>query len=154
MVSFVIMVNESEWKMSGEPRNRRNRTRNADPGAVKGLLKRGRLVLRLMGDERVPFLLKGLPVFSLLYLISPFDFIPEALVLVLGPIGAVGALDDVAVILLILNLFISLAPPDVVAEHQRELAAQGDWQADDAPASDDSPGTIEGSFRIVDGEEG
>lgn len=140
--------------MSEDTRNRRDRTRSADPGAVMGLLKRGRLVLRLMGDARVPFLLKGLPVFSLLYTISPFDFVPEALVLVLGPVGAVGALDDVAVILLILNLFISLAPPDVVAEHKRELAAQGGWQADDPSASDASPGTIEGSFRVIDRDEG
>jgi hypothetical protein len=42
----------------------------------------------------------------------------------------------------------------VVAEHKRELAAQGGWQADDAPPSDAPPGTIEGSFRVIDRDEG
>ena len=147
MMLFAIIVNESELEMS---ENTGNRTRNVDPDDAISLIKRGRLVLRLMADERVPLLLKGLPIFTVLYTISPFDIIPEALILVLGPLGAVGVLDDVAVILLILNLFINLAPPDVVSEHKRDLSAQGDWQPDDTPASDPSPGTIEGSFRVID----
>ena len=107
-----------------------------------------------MGDERVPLLLKGMPLFSLLYLISPIDVIPEALIVALGPVGAVGAVDDVAVILLLLNFFINLAPPDVVAEHERELSARGGWRVDDAPPSgDESPPMVEGFYRIVDDEE-
>ena len=46
-------------------------------GMLKGLLDHGRLVLRLMSDKRVPMYLKALPIASLVYLISPIDFIPD-----------------------------------------------------------------------------
>lgn len=138
--------------MSEETRSTSASSRN--PGLIRQLINRGRLVLRLMGDERVPLLLKGMPLFSLLYLISPIDLIPEALIVALGPVGAVGAVDDVAVVLLLLNFFISLAPPGVVAEHERELSAQGGWRADDAPSPDgEPPPMVEGFYRIVDDEE-
>ena len=67
-----------------------------------------RLVLRLMGDPRVNPLVKLLPVGSLFYLISPFDF-------------AIPVVDDAAVLWIASSIFVELCPPDVVAEHRTAL---------------------------------
>jgi hypothetical protein len=67
-----------------------------------------RLVLKLMSDPRVSPLVKLLPVGSLLYLISPFDF-------------AIPVVDDAAVLWIASTIFVELCPPDVVAEHRTAL---------------------------------
>ena len=70
-----------------------------------------RLVWRLLRDTRVSKLLKGLLLLALLYVISPYDFIPEALFLWFGLI------DDVAILSAAIGLFIRWSPPEVVAEY-------------------------------------
>ncbi len=70
---------------------------------------------KLFWDERVGLLPKSIPVVAAIYVISPVDFIPE---LALGPIGA---LDDVGVVLLALNVFVAMCPPDIVDEYRRQL---------------------------------
>lgn len=82
-----------------------------DGNMLKNIILRGKLILRLMNDSRVSGLLKLLPVGSLLYLISPVDFIPAAL----APV--IGAADDIAVVLFGITLFLELAPPEIVDEH-------------------------------------
>lgn len=66
-----------------------------------------KLVLRLMGDERVSPFLKLLPIGSLIYLLFPLD--------VPGPI------DDLAVVSMGVFMFIELCPPDVVEEHKQAI---------------------------------
>ena len=78
------------------------------------LFKRVRLVWLLFKDSRVSFWSKLVLPLSLLYLISPIDFIPGALF----PI--VGGLDDLGVILLGMALFVKLAPPQLVQDYQME----------------------------------
>ena len=46
-----------------------NLLRNVDGGFIQNLILRGRLILRLMGDSRVSFLLKLLPIGALIYLL-------------------------------------------------------------------------------------
>ena len=75
-----------------------------DPGFFRNLSSQLKLVLRLIADRRVNFLLKFLPVATIIYLIVP-DFLP-------GPI------DDALVISLGLYTFVELCPEDVVAEHR------------------------------------
>lgn len=82
-------------------------------GALRDLVNRLKLIVRLMGDNRVSPFLKLLPIASLVYLISPVD-------LVMG-IPGVSALDDMALISLGAYLFIEFCPPDVVAEHMKQL---------------------------------
>lgn len=72
------------------------------------LLARAKLILRLMGDNRVNPLLKLIPVGSLVYLLFPLD--------VPGPI------DDAAIIWLGMYLFVEMCPPGVVEEHLRALS--------------------------------
>jgi uncharacterized membrane protein YkvA (DUF1232 family) len=83
-------------------------------------LRLGRLVLSLptytrvvwgiMRDPRTPVGLKGILAAALAYVVFPFDLIPDA-------IPIVGRADDLTVLLLVLDLFIQNAPPEVRAEH-------------------------------------
>jgi uncharacterized membrane protein YkvA (DUF1232 family) len=84
-------------------------------GLVESLIRQGRLTWRLFNDSRVPRWVKLIPVAGLIYLLSPIDLIPD---LVLPGLGQV---DDVAVILMSIKLFIDLAPPGVVREYLEEL---------------------------------
>lgn len=69
-----------------------------------------RLTWALLVDNRVPLLLKFIPIVGIAYLLSPIDF-----VLLLFPM--VGLLVDLAVVLIAITLFNMLAPAEVVAEH-------------------------------------
>ncbi len=84
-------------------------------GMLRDLVKRLKLIARLMGDRRVNFFLKTLPVASVAYLIFPFDLAPG----IAFPV--IGALDDAAILWIGSTLFVELCPPNVVKEHMQEL---------------------------------
>lgn len=67
-----------------------------------------RLIVRLIADRRISLLLKALPVFSIIYLISPLDF-------------AIPVIDDAFVLWLANTLFLDLCPPEIVEEHRTNL---------------------------------
>ena len=81
-----------------------------------------RLYWRLFRDRRVSILAKAALVLALLYAISPFDVIPDF-------IPVIGEMDDVAVVLSGLWLFIRLCPPDVVRETVHDVATRADARA-------------------------
>ncbi len=113
------------------------------PGPDKNLailteiLKRLRLVWLLFRDQRVPVWAKSVLPLSLIYLVSPIDFIPAALF----PI--VGGLDDLGVILLGIALFVKLSPPDVVRDYENQLE-YGDLYEDED--------TVDTTYRVIDEE--
>ena len=72
--------------------NKRDILRNQDSGFFQDLILRLKLILRLMGDKRVNFLLKILPLGGLIYLLSPIDLIPDI------ALPVIGYLDDALVI--------------------------------------------------------
>ena len=119
-------------------------------GVLASIIKNARLVWRLLRDPDVSAWLKTIPLASLLYLLFPFDFIPD---FALG----LGQLDDIAVILLGLKLFIELSPQDIVRRHLREMGSvSGSYRVvDEEPSEEPSPsGYIEASYRVVEeGEE-
>lgn len=92
---------------------------NKDKGFLLNITRQAKLILRLMGDRRVSFFAKLLPVASLAYLIfpEPFPIIDDALIIGAGT-----------------YMFIEMCPSDVVSEHQRAL--WGD------PAEDTTPGEV------------
>ena len=92
-------------------------------GFFQDLIIRIKLVLRLMSDPRVNFFLKLLPIAALVYLVSPVDLAPGAVL----PI--IGALDDAAVMWIGLSLFTVLCPDEVVQEHLAALqnVIPGTW---------------------------
>jgi uncharacterized membrane protein YkvA (DUF1232 family) len=87
-------------------------------GMAGGAIKQGRLVWRLLRDGRVPSWTKMIPLVGLVYLLSPIDLIPDLM------LPGLGQLDDLAVILLSLKLFIELCPPGVVKEYLGDLTGQ------------------------------
>jgi uncharacterized membrane protein YkvA (DUF1232 family) len=99
-------------------------------GWLRDMVLRFKLIVRLMGDKRVNPFLKLLPIFSLAYLVFPFDLI--------SVIPGVSALDDVAIVSLGAYLFIEFCPPDVVEEHMKKLTSNMDM--------------VEGDDEIVDAE--
>lgn len=76
-----------------------------------------RLFSRLLADTRVSPGAKLLVAGILAYVILPTDLLPDFLV-------GVGQLDDLAVILAGLKLFLKLCPPQVVQEHLRTVSAR------------------------------
>jgi uncharacterized membrane protein YkvA (DUF1232 family) len=105
---------------------------NQNSGFFQDLVVRLKLILRLMGDRRVNFFVKLLPIAAAIYVISPVDLIPGAV------IPFIGALDDAVVIWLGTTLFVTLCPDDVVQEHTNALqkVVTGTWR--DAPEHDAS----------------
>jgi uncharacterized membrane protein YkvA (DUF1232 family) len=91
---------------------------------------------RLLRDPRTPGALKLIPLLGLLYVIFPLDFIPD-----LFP-GA-GQLDDVAVILVALRVFLQLAGRE-----------EGGVKAGDAPdvgraaVGGNQEGVVSASYRV------
>jgi uncharacterized membrane protein YkvA (DUF1232 family) len=81
-----------------------------------------KLFWRLFRDRRVTLLPKALLVLIGLYLFSPIDVVPDF-------VPVIGALDDVAVGLAGLWLFVQLCPPAVVREHVLRIAANSEARA-------------------------
>ena len=102
-------------------------------GFLQDLAFQLKLMWRLMKDNRVNFLLKLLPVGALIYLVSPVDLIPGAV------LPVVGALDDAAVLWLGFTLFVSLCPEEVVREHTNALqhVITGTWREASENEGDD-----------------
>ena len=96
-----------------------------------------KLVLRLMGDNRVNPLIKVLPIGTIIYWIAP-DLLP------------VIPLDDAAVVLLGNYLFIELCPPEVVEEHIKKLRSVlgGNWRNEDM-ARKDRDDVIDGEYQEI-----
>ena len=90
-------------------------------GVMRDLVLRFKLIVKLMGDNRVNPFLKLLPVASLAYLFFPFDLI--------SVVPGVSALDDVAIVSLGAYMFIEFCPPDVVEEHMQNLTSNMDTVA-------------------------
>ena len=75
-----------------------------------------RLVWGLARDPRTPFALKAILFAALAYVVAPIDLIPDV-------IPILGAADDLTVLLLVLDLFISNAPAAVREDHLARAAA-------------------------------
>jgi uncharacterized membrane protein YkvA (DUF1232 family) len=96
-------------------------------GMMKDLVRRLKLITRLMGDGRVNFFIKFLPLASLAYLFWPIDAIA---------LPIIGALDDAAILWIGSTLFVELCPTDVVNEHMQDLAVSEGGEVVDAEATD------------------
>lgn len=88
----------------------------ARPWALRTLFNELRLAARLLREPRVPAFLKALPAVALLYLVSPFDVLPDVL-------PVLGQLDDIGLIILTVKAFLKLCPSGVASFHQAAIAA-------------------------------
>jgi uncharacterized membrane protein YkvA (DUF1232 family) len=112
---------------------------NQNKGFFQNISTQLKLIARLMGDRRVNFFIKLLPIAAAIYVISPVDLAPGL------ALPVIGALDDAAAIWLGTTLFVSLCPDDVVQEHLNALnrVVPGTWR--DAPESPAATDIVEGS---------
>jgi uncharacterized membrane protein YkvA (DUF1232 family) len=127
--------------------DKKNIFQYADRGFIQNLTMRIKLILRLMADKRVNILLKLLPIGALIYLVSPIDLIPGAL------IPFIGALDDAAVIWLGATLFVDLCPEEVVQEHVEALQKVINSSARSAPDQNETDEVIDVEAHEVQEEE-
>jgi uncharacterized membrane protein YkvA (DUF1232 family) len=93
-------------------------------GLIQDVVRHIKLIWLLISDKRVNIFLKILPVASLVYLVSPVDFLPGL------ALPIIGALDDAAIIWIGTSLFINLCPENVVNEHTLALEKSllGTWK--------------------------
>ncbi len=103
---------------ASRPRRRRGLVRALNYLAFLPLASRapiyGRLLLALARDERVPWSHKAVLGLAAGYVLSPVDLVPESVPLL-------GALDDVAVTVLAVDLFLERLPDELLEEKLLEL---------------------------------
>ncbi|MEW6286885.1 MAG: YkvA family protein [Chloroflexota bacterium] len=101
-------------------------------GMMRDFVLRLKLIGRLMGDKRVNFFLKLLPLASVAYLFWPVDVVPAI------ALPVIGVLDDAAILWIGSTLFVELCPPEVVREHMQNLRSNLDEANDviDAESAD------------------
>ena len=75
-----------------------------------------RLAWRLLWDARVPLFPRILVILAALYGLSPFDFIPEAIV------PHIGLGEDLILNVLAIRNLIASSPPEIVKEHARNIS--------------------------------
>jgi uncharacterized membrane protein YkvA (DUF1232 family) len=114
-------------------------------GFLGNLIQQARLAWRLFSDQRVPGWVKLIPVAGLLYLLSPIDLIPDL------ALPGLGELDDIALLMLALKLFVDLSPSGLVREHLETLSGvkKGKTASGDPSAGQ----TIEASYRVLGEDE-
>lgn len=118
-------------------------------GVLASVIRNARLMWRLLRDPGVSPWLKMILPATLLYLLFPIDFIPD-------PALGLGQLDDVAIILLGVKLFIELCPQEIVRHHLREMSSvSGSYRVvDEEPSQEPSPsGYIEAPHRVIEEDE-
>ena len=114
-------------------------------GFLGNLIQQARLGWRLFSDGRVPGWIKLIPVAGLLYLLSPIDLIPDL------ALPGLGEIDDIALLMLSLKLFIDLSPSGLVREHLGNLS--GRRQGTPASSNPSTGQTIEATYRVLDEDE-
>ena len=125
-----------------DPSNQKREIQPVSLGFVADVLRQLRLAWRLLLDSRVPLWLKTIVPASLLYLVSPLDFLPDVMV-------GLGQLDDLAVLILGVKLFIELCPPAIVREHMQELLGEANWRVEpNAPTASTPPQVIDAPYEI------
>ena len=87
------------------------------PSLVRTLVSHVRLSVRLLREPRVPLRFKAMPVFAVVYVISPLDIVPDVIPLF-------GQLDDLGMILILFEAFLKLCPARAVDFHRTEMAAR------------------------------
>lgn len=108
-------------------------------GILAELLHRVQLVWRLLVDRRVPLPTKLIiPGVVGVYVLSPIDLMPDVLLLL-------GQIDDLAVLLAGIALFIELCPKEIVEEHRAALARPSAPDADSSQAE-----TVDAEYRVIE----
>ena len=92
--------------------------------------------LRMMLNSQIPFKYKLLPILAVLYVVSPFDFLPDF-------IPMIGWADDLIVLILAIFAFIGLTPKNNL----------GDASKEDQPHKNRSAKIFDGKYRVIKDDE-
>lgn len=114
------------------------------PGFWAELLRSFQLAWKLFRDDQVPLVAKLVPIASILYILSPIDILPDVFV-------GLGQLDDLAIVLLGVQVFIALAPKPIVERYRQRMnggPVDGGWTVTNNPPSSASSTA---SKEIIDG---
>ena len=90
----------------------------------------------MMLNSRVPFKYKLLPILAILYVVSPFDFLPDF-------IPMIGWADDLLVLILAIFAFIGLS---------QKKTLRGSTE-DDKPRENKSSNIYDGEYRVIKDDE-
>ena len=125
-----------------------NSNRNS-PGFWLNLLNSFRIAWKLLWDRRVPMSTKLVPFLMVLYILSPIDFLPDV-------IPGLGQLDDLALFLIGVQVFIALSPRDIVERIRAEINGappppDGWTVTDNQPNNSDQSSRSSASKEIIDG---
>src|SRR5512139_39415 len=124
-----------------------NNSDRRSPGFWMNLFNSFRIAWKLMWDGRVPMGAKIVPILTVLYVLSPIDILPDVFV-------GLGQLDDLAILLLGVQLFIGVSPKDVVARIRAEIegrAPDGGWTVAGSQPHDSDESRSSASNDIIDG---
>ena len=117
-------------------------TTHEPSGFFGELWKQVQLVYKLLLDPEVPIYLKVLPFAAIIYLLFPFDFLPDV-------IPGIGQLDDITLLVLGAKMFIELAPDQAVARHLQAMRQEESYstQIDGYSADEETSEDVD----IIDG---
>ncbi len=104
-------------------------------GLLGEILRQIKLVWQLMIDPQVSLWVKLIPPIAILYLLSPIDLVPD-------PILGLGQLDDLAVLLIAVKLFIEMS-----SSHAGRRVS-GKTTSDTPPYPENE--VVDASYRVID----
>ena len=104
-------------------------------GFLGAIIRELRLIVRLMVNRQVPLGAKLVPLVTVGYILSPIDLAPDWF-------PGLGQLDDLAILLIGLRLFVEMCPREVVQQ------VRGDMR-DRAPAGPDAD-VVDTTYRVLD----
>ena len=96
-------------------------------------------IIKLMLDRRVSWKLKLIPLAGIIYVLSPWDFLPDI-------IPILGWIDDIIILIGTLLVFLGLSPAAI-------LKNISDQKFNNPTNASKSEHTINGEFRIVEDED-
>jgi len=108
----------------------------AQSGMLQDLTFRAKLIFRLLGDRRVPLLVKLLPVAGLVYWLVPWP----------GD-AVIPVVDDAALMWITSYLFIEFCPPTLIREHVRALTDNNTIVEDALHGESPAEDVIEGEVK-------
>ncbi len=117
------------------------------PGFWMNLFNSFRIAWKLLWDSRVPFSAKVVPIVTVLYILSPIDLVPDV-------VPVLGQLDDLAILLLGIRLFIAVSPKDIVERIRAEMEGRppsGGWTVSGSQPPDSDQTRSSASDEIIDG---
>ena len=102
-------------------KEKRPMTYDPNVNVIRNFIIQVRLTWKLLRDSRVPLWVKGTFLASVAYIVSPLDFVPDAIPLL-------GQIDDLGVLAIGMKLLMEMSPAEVVAEHMESMTGHTAWE--------------------------